>query len=221
MSSNRVQNWYKRCHGEISGSRGTEFETTPPDPSRRTAMAKSAADGSGPDLTTHALVKAMEGTSDPPRGLVALTGYFGPDPPSEDLIRLYTSLDFLSYYEIPKDAIKATSRVNADDVNSPTVAYVASGTIVREVHARPVGYYLQGGITAEHIHAATQRARAATAATAAPPPPGLTVCNFFCPWSLWAPEPSPAAGPPLGALPLQAGPLGFTLCGTYPCTRTF
>jgi len=86
--------------------------------------------------------------SDTPPNLVALTGYFGPSKKA-DSIRLYPSLDFQSYFEIPKAAIIATTPVDAEDDQSPTVVHVKAGTSVEAVQTstQPVESYLQGGIT--------------------------------------------------------------------------
>ena len=101
-----------------------------------------------PNLLTHPLVRKLHGDSDTPPSLVALTGYFGPSKKA-DSIRLYPSLDFKSYFEIPRAAIVATTPVDADDEESPTVVYVKVGTPVESVQAstQPVESYLQGGIT--------------------------------------------------------------------------
>jgi hypothetical protein len=100
------------------------------------------------NLSTHPLVTKLRGDSDTPPSLVALTGYFGPSKKA-DSIRLYPSLDFQSYFEIPKAAIVATTPVDADDEESPTVVHVKAGTPVDSVQTstQPVESYLQGSIT--------------------------------------------------------------------------
>jgi hypothetical protein len=122
-------------------------------------MAKSEKDTlPPPDLGTHPLVLAMQalGTNDPPIGLVALTGYFGPSKKANS-IRLYTSPEFQSYYEIPTGAIKATSPADSANPLGPTVAYVEVGTQVELVQTgtKPVEDYLQGGITAGYFAGAS------------------------------------------------------------------
>lgn len=101
-----------------------------------------------PNLSTHPLVTKLYGDSDTPPNLVALTGYFGPSKKA-DSIRLYPSLDFQSYFEIPKAAIIATTPVDSKDDQSPTVVHVKAGTPVEAVQTstQPVESYLQGGIT--------------------------------------------------------------------------
>jgi hypothetical protein len=104
-----------------------------------------------PNLSTHPLVTKLRGDSDTPPSLVALIGYFGPSKKA-DSIRLYPSLDFQSYFEIPTAAIVATTPVDADDEDSPTVVHVKAGTPVDSVQTstQPVESYLQGGITGAH-----------------------------------------------------------------------
>ncbi len=101
-----------------------------------------------PNLSTHPLVTKLQGDSDTPPNLVALTGYFGPSKKA-DSNRLYPSLDFQSYFEIPKAAIIATTPVDSKDDQSPTVVHVKAGTPVEAVQTstQPVESYLQGGIT--------------------------------------------------------------------------
>jgi hypothetical protein len=105
-----------------------------------------------PNLSTHPLVAKLKGDSDTPPSLVALTGYFGPSKKA-DSIRLYASLDFHSYFEIPKAAIVATTPVDSEDDQSPTVVHVKAGTPVDAVQTstQPVESYLQGGISAAHL----------------------------------------------------------------------
>ena len=102
-----------------------------------------------PDLTTHPLVAKLKGDSDTPPSLVALTGYFGPSKKA-DSIRLYTSLNFQSYYEIPKAAIVATTAVDSKDDQSATIVHVKTGTPVDAIQTstQPVESYLQGSIAA-------------------------------------------------------------------------
>jgi len=108
-----------------------------------------------PNLSTHPLVTKPQGDSDTPPSLVALTGYFGPSK-KDDSIRLYPSLDFQSYFQIPKKAIIATNPEDATNENSPTVVYVKAGTPVASVQSptRPVESYLQGGITGGYMKGA-------------------------------------------------------------------
>jgi hypothetical protein len=113
-----------------------------------------------PDLTTHPLVGAMIGAIDPPPGLIALRGYIGPGA-DNDHRRLYPTLDFQSYIELPVAAVVATNPADAADPLSPTDVYVKLGTPVETVQVQrstePIDSYLQGGITAGHLAAALGR----------------------------------------------------------------
>jgi hypothetical protein len=93
-------------------------------------------------------VAKLQGDSDTPPSLVPLIGYFGPSK-KEGSIRLYPTLDFQSYFELPKSAIVATTPVDAKDDTSPTIVHVKAGTHVEAVQTTtvPVESYLQGGIT--------------------------------------------------------------------------
>ena len=75
-----------------------------------------------------------------------MTGYFGPSKKA-DSIRLYPSLDFQSYFEIPRGAIVATNPVDAENADSPTVVYLKAGTAVESTQTSklPVETYLGGG----------------------------------------------------------------------------
>jgi hypothetical protein len=134
-----------------------------------------------PNLSTHPLVTKLRGESDIPPSLVALTGYFGPSKKA-DSIRLYPSLDFQSYFEIPKAAIVATTPVDADDAESPTVVHVKAGTPVDSVQTstQPVESYLQGGITGAHpLIGGTQPLPWGGFQPA--PAASLRECSQFCP----------------------------------------
>jgi hypothetical protein len=117
-----------------------------------------------PDLSTHPLVAKAQGESDTPHGLVTLIGYFGPSRKA-DTIRLYPSLDFRSYCELPTSAIVATEPVDPNDANSPTLVYVKAGTPVESVQTstQSVESYLQGGIAAGYLQGATVSGHAGVA----------------------------------------------------------
>jgi hypothetical protein len=138
-----------------------------------------------PDLSTHPLVTAPHGESDTPPGLVALTGYFGPSRKT-DSIRLYPSLDFQAYFELPKDAIIATNPADVHDERSPTIAHVKAGTAVEAVQRskQPVEAYLQGGITGAHM------LEAVSGGHASGPQPQATLCTL-CPCHSKIPHPIP------------------------------
>jgi hypothetical protein len=138
-------------------------------------MADPSADK--PDLSTHPLVTKLQGDSDTPPSLVSLIGYFGPSKKA-DSIRLYTSLDFQSYFEIPKAAIVATAPSDANDDQSPTVAHLKAGTAVASVQTstNPVESYLQGGITGQFLGSAGSSAQAVLR-----PTPTAIPSNVVCP----------------------------------------
>jgi hypothetical protein len=117
-----------------------------------------------PTLTTHPLVTKLLGDSDTPPDVVTLVGYFGPSKRA-NYIRLYPSLDFHSYFEIPRSAIVATTSADPKDESGPTVVHVTSGTKVDAVQTttQPVEAYLQGGITGGYLAGATPTAAAVPA----------------------------------------------------------
>jgi hypothetical protein len=154
-----------------------------------------------PDLSTHPLVERSHEGPSTPRGVVRLTGYFGPSS-KLGMIRLYQGLDFQSYFEIPKDEIVATAPARAEDDQGPTVAYVRMGTLVEAVHSstRPVESYLRGGITSQHLKAAQRRVDVAAKGEVAGP---TVVCAPFQPI-----EP--------GHVLAREEPLGMGFDFTYP-----
>jgi hypothetical protein len=103
------------------------------------------------DTSTHPLVTAILGDSDPPADKVVLIGYFGPSKrPSS--VRLYLGLDFMSYYEIPLDegTIIATEPVDRGDPNSVTRVIVKRDAQLDLVHVyriREEAEFLQGNIS--------------------------------------------------------------------------
>jgi hypothetical protein len=157
-----------------------------------------------PNLSTHPLVSKLRGDSDTPPSLVALTGYFGPSKKA-DSIRLYPSLDFQSYFEIPRAAIVATTPVDADDADSPTVVHVKAGTPVESVQTsiQPVESYLQGVITGGYL--------GAIAPLAMPYPSKYctTICSFYCTFAHCRPNPmdaAPITHPPCSGVHTQCCP---------------
>jgi hypothetical protein len=157
-----------------------------------------------PNLSPHPLVTKLRGDSDTPPSLVALTGYFGPSKKA-DSIRLYPSLDFQSYFEIPKAAIVATTPVDADDADSPTVVHVKAGTPVDSVQTstQPVESYLQGGITGGYLGAI------APAAMPYPSKYCTTICSFYCTFAHCRPTPmvaAPITHPPCSGVHTQCCP---------------
>ncbi|HEX4608137.1 MAG TPA: hypothetical protein VH092_08020, partial [Urbifossiella sp.] len=88
-------------------------------------MADPSPQPQKPSLTTHPLVTKLLGTADSPPDLVTLVGYFGPSK-NADSIRLYPTLDFRSYFEIPRSAVAATTAANPQDESGPTVVHVTA-----------------------------------------------------------------------------------------------
>jgi hypothetical protein len=84
------------------------------------------------DLSPHPIVKALLGGSDCPPQLVILVGYLGPSS-KEGSVRLYTSLEFHSYYEIPRAGVARTEPADPDDASSPTRVYVAATAVLELV----------------------------------------------------------------------------------------
>src|SRR4051794_15814264 len=85
------------------------------------------------DLSPHPLVEALLGGSDCPPQLVALVGYLGPSG-KEGSVRLYTSLEFQSYYEIPKAGVARTEPADSAEASGPTRVYVSSTAVLELVH---------------------------------------------------------------------------------------
>jgi hypothetical protein len=100
-------------------------------------------------ITTHPLVTAVLGSSEPPPDKIVLYGYFGPSK-QEDHWRLYLGLDFKSYCEIPEADILANDPVVPDDENSPSRVIINANAQVQLVHVIGAGGadFLAGGITA-------------------------------------------------------------------------
>jgi hypothetical protein len=156
-------------------------------------MAKPAGDK--PDLSTHPLVAKALGDSDSPTGLATLTGYA---QVKGDSIRLYLSLDFQSYYDIPTSGIVATYPADPDNEMGPTVVCVKAGTQVECVRrsTQPAESYVQGGITAGYLQGAAPGGQAGDAGAAY-----ATKCGI-CPSYIGAPGAAPAAGAAPGFYPL-------------------
>ena len=114
------------------------------------------------NTSTHPLVSAILGDNDPPPGVVALVGYFGPSKRA-DHVRLYLTLDFTSYLELPTtdNLIVSTEPVNADDANSPTRVIVKSEMKLEVVRIESTeASYLQGAIAGSFLSKAAGGARA-------------------------------------------------------------
>jgi hypothetical protein len=90
---------------------------------------------------------------DAPKPLAVFIGYLGPSPNEPDRRRLYTALDFRSYYTFADAQIVATSPTVVGDPNSATRVYVYASEHVtfdqESPHPSPVHVrksHLQGDI---------------------------------------------------------------------------
>jgi hypothetical protein len=130
-------------------------------------------------LNTHPLVSKLLPPGGSPPTLAQLTGYIGPSQ-KPDSVRLYTGLDFNSYYEIPKSAIVHTEQTDAEDENSPTGVYVkadAAIDVVQTTTQSVEASFLQGAITSANL--ANAAASTAVGAAALQPTP-TAIPTFIC-----------------------------------------
>ena len=130
------------------------------------------------NLKTHPLVSKLTPPGGAPPTLAQVTGYIGPSQ-KPDSVRVYTGLDFGSYYEIPKSAIVHTEQTDAADENSPTAVYVkadASIDVVQTTKQSVEASYLQGAITNANL--ATAAASAAGGPIIQPTPTAIP--TFIC-----------------------------------------
>ncbi len=131
------------------------------------------------NLKTHPLVSKLTPPGGASPSLAQVTGYIGPSQKPES-VRLYTGLDFGSYYEIPKSAIVHTEQTDAEDENSPTTVYVkadASIDVVQTTTQSVEASFLQGAITSAHL--ATAAATAAAGGAVVHPTPTV-IHTFIC-----------------------------------------
>jgi hypothetical protein len=131
------------------------------------------------NLKTHPLVDKLMPPGGSPPNLVPLTGYIGPSQ-NPDNVRLYTGLDFSSYYEIPKSAVAHTEQADAEDENSPTTVYVhgsAQIDLVQTTTTSVEASFLQGSIASDNLGTAAASA-AGVGAAAQPTPTALP--TFIC-----------------------------------------
>ena len=99
------------------------------------------------------MVAKLLADTENPRDLVALIGYFGPSK-KPDHVRLYTGLDFRTYYEVPKTGVVHTEPVNAKDENSPTRVMLDAQSTVELVQTSTQSgpaAFLAGAITGTHL----------------------------------------------------------------------
>jgi hypothetical protein len=109
------------------------------------------------DLSTHPTVELLLGDSDSPKQFVILLGYLGPSK-IIDSIRLYTSLEFLSYFEIPRAGIAHTEQSDPRDKNGPTKVFVTPNTSLELVQTSRLSLeasFLQGSIASTYLQSAT------------------------------------------------------------------
>jgi hypothetical protein len=112
------------------------------------------------DTSTHPLVTAILGDSDPPPDRIVLVGYFGPSRKSNS-VRLYLGLDMLCYYEIPLDGagIISTEPVDPNNPHSATRVILNAGTPLELVDITALqaeAGYLRGNLTASLLARAAE-----------------------------------------------------------------
>lgn len=115
-------------------------------------MAKKN-DGDKIAVKTHPLVAKLNPNPDDPPDLVALQGYVGPAS-DKDRVCIHHGLDFSSFTEVPKDAIRHVEPVDPNNENSPTVVLIPADTPVRHVQKTVQtgeAGFLAGGIAAAHL----------------------------------------------------------------------
>ena len=86
----------------------------------------------GAEMPIHPLVTKILGEAGEPQNLVAMVGYIGPSK-KEGHVRLYTGLDFQTYYEIPRERVVLAEAVDREDENSPTRVMIGADATVELV----------------------------------------------------------------------------------------
>jgi hypothetical protein len=118
-----------------------------------------------PDTTPNSLVKDLVDGSGNPKPYVVFTGYLWKASDKDTTVRLYTDLDFHSYYEIQIADILHTTRPDLQHEEVPAKVYVAAAANVSLVQrgtavtVKPGGQtvpgegaaYLKGGISSAHL----------------------------------------------------------------------
>ena len=109
----------------------------------------------GADLKTHPLVERLLQGGGEPRALVTLVGYVGPSK-KEAHVRLYSGLDFHSYYEIPREQVVLAEPVDDGDENSPTQLMLEAEATVELVQTQTQtrtgpASYLVGAIAGAYL----------------------------------------------------------------------
>jgi hypothetical protein len=112
------------------------------------------------------LVEQFLAGEGPPSGRVRLVGYFGPSK-KKGCCRLYLSLDFCSFIEIPLDCILHHEPVDAANENGPSQVYVDPAIkldLVQVSTQSMEASFLQGNIASSYLAgaAAYEMGRSAT-----------------------------------------------------------
>jgi hypothetical protein len=103
--------------------------------------------GGGAKLDVHPLVKKMLGEDGEPTTAISLVGYVGPSKKA-DHVRLYTGLDFQSYYEVPRASVIDAHAVDAQDENSASKVMIkpdATLELVQTTKQSGTASFLAGG----------------------------------------------------------------------------
>jgi hypothetical protein len=192
-------------------------------------MADTPAKPCVPDTSPNTLVQKLVDDKGIQKPYVVLVGYFGAAPGKAGYVRLYTSLEFCSYYEIQTKDFLHTERPDLRDAHAPATAYVTTtakidfvqrdipgggvqagqkGEIVQSGEAD----YLQGAITSCHLAGAKAVAQGLTYFGVSNPPPCPTVsgghphcAKLFAPPVLGVTNPPPC--PPVSV-------------GHHPCIQS-
>jgi hypothetical protein len=110
----------------------------------------------GAQLKTHPLVEKLTQSGTEPTAVVALVGYIGPSK-TDGNVRLYTGLDFQTYYEVPRASVLSEEAIDAEDDNSPTQVMLPADTkidLVQTTKQTGAASYLAGSIAAGYLRAA-------------------------------------------------------------------
>jgi hypothetical protein len=130
----------------------------------------------GAEIPMSPLVTRLLGESGEPQDLVTMVGYIGPSK-KEAHVRLYTGLDFQTYYEVPREKVALAEAVDREDENSPTRVMIRADATVELVQiSKQTGpaSYLAGGIAGTYLAGA-----AASQASFRPPPTHYTICGCW------------------------------------------
>jgi hypothetical protein len=132
----------------------------------------------GADIPFHPLVTKLLGAAGEPQDFVTLVGYIGPSK-KEGHVRLYTGLDFQTYYEVPREGIASTEAVDRADDNSPTRLMIHADATIEVVQTSKQSgpaSYLAGSIAGTYLAGA---AAASIPAAVLPIPTRYTICRCW------------------------------------------